>query len=137
RGQGIVWVRPHSLGTNRAKAPLVCYSRNQPPPTLFGRPPLCEMRADLLPARSWHLMDWLSSDFPIVLLGAATLLLLGVLASKASYKLGVPALLLFLAIGMLAGSEGIGGIEFDDAYTAQLFGTVALVFILFSGGLDT
>lgn len=68
---------------------------------------------------------------------AAALLLLGVLASKASTRLGVPALLLFLGIGMLAGSDGIGGIRFDDFELAQTVGTVALAFILFAGGLDT
>jgi len=51
--------------------------------------------------------------------------------------LGVPALLMFLLIGMLAGSEGPGGFHFDDARTAKLLGTLALAFILFSGGLDT
>jgi cell volume regulation protein A len=72
-----------------------------------------------------------------LLVGAAVLLLAGVLASKASSRLGIPALLLFLAIGMLAGSEGIGGIPFDDARLAQALGVVALAFILFAGGLDT
>ncbi len=75
--------------------------------------------------------------FDYLLLGAAILLLLSIVASKASGRLGVPALLLFLVIGMLAGSEGIGGIEFSDAYIAQSLGVVALIFILFSGGLDT
>ena len=72
-----------------------------------------------------------------LILGASILLLLSVLASKASVRLGVPALLLFLLIGMLAGSEGPGGIEFDYAGLAQSLGVVALVFILFAGGLDT
>jgi cell volume regulation protein A len=49
----------------------------------------------------------------------------------------VPALLLFLGIGMLAGSEGPGGIYFDDAGLAQSIGIVALIIILFAGGLDT
>lgn len=68
---------------------------------------------------------------------AALLILLGVLASKVSDRLGVPALLLFLVVGMLAGSEGVGGIEFDDFELAQTVGVFALAFILFSGGLDT
>jgi cell volume regulation protein A len=67
----------------------------------------------------------------------AVLLLAGVLASKASSRLGIPALLLFLGIGMLAGSEGFGRIPFTDAQLAQVMGIVALAFILFSGGLDT
>jgi len=72
-----------------------------------------------------------------LLLVAGILLLLAALASKASTRLGVPALLLFLLLGMLAGSEGIGGIAFDDARLAQLLGTIALIFILFAGGLET
>ncbi|MDQ4145304.1 MAG: potassium/proton antiporter [Actinomycetota bacterium] len=68
---------------------------------------------------------------------AAALILLGVVASKVSDRLGVPALLLFLAIGMLAGSEGIGRIAFDDFEVAQTVGVIALAFILFAGGLDT
>lgn len=68
---------------------------------------------------------------------SSLLLLIAVLASKASSRLGVPALLVFLAVGMLAGSEGPGGIPFDDASAAQSIGVVALAFILFAGGLDT
>lgn len=68
---------------------------------------------------------------------AAALLLLGVLASKASARFGIPALLLFLAIGMVAGSDGFGAIDFDDYELAQAVGIVALAFILFSGGLST
>jgi cell volume regulation protein A len=75
--------------------------------------------------------------FDYVLLGVAILLLLGVVSSKASGRLGVPALVLFLILGMLAGSEGIGGIYFADVQLAQSLGVVALVFILFSGGFDT
>ncbi len=71
------------------------------------------------------------------LIAAAVLLLISVLASKASSRFGVPALLLFLVIGMLAGSEGPGGIYFNDVGAAQSLGVLALAFILFSGGLDT
>jgi cell volume regulation protein A len=67
----------------------------------------------------------------------AVLLGLGVLASKASSLLGVPAMLLFMAVGMLAGSDGPGGIYFDNAAWAQSLGVVALAFILFAGGMDT
>jgi cell volume regulation protein A len=73
----------------------------------------------------------------ILLLVASALLLVSVLASKASDRLGVPALLIFLVLGMLAGSDGPGGIYFDDAWTAQLLGVMALALILFAGGLDT
>jgi len=72
-----------------------------------------------------------------ILVWSSLLLLLSILASKVSTYLGIPALLLFLAIGMLAGSEGPGGIFFDDPWLSQFMGVVALVFILFSGGLDT
>ncbi|HEX6418864.1 MAG TPA: potassium/proton antiporter [Acidimicrobiales bacterium] len=77
------------------------------------------------------------TDTGALLAAAALLILLGVVASKVSARLGVPAVLLFLVVGMLAGSEGIGGIEFDDFQLAQSIGVVALAFILFSGGLDT
>ncbi|MEW5883356.1 MAG: potassium/proton antiporter [Armatimonadota bacterium] len=72
-----------------------------------------------------------------MLLVAAGLLLLGVLASKMSSKLGIPALVLFLGIGVAAGSEGVGGIPFEDYDTARIVGTIALAFILFAGGLET
>jgi len=65
------------------------------------------------------------------------LLLLAILAGKASGRIGLPGLTLFLLIGMLAGSEGIGGIAFDDPGVAQAIGVTALALILFSGGLDT
>ncbi|CAN5413753.1 potassium/proton antiporter [soil metagenome] len=72
-----------------------------------------------------------------VLLIGSFLFLLSIFAGKTSYKFGVPTLLLFLFIGILAGSEGIVGINFDDPNLAQFIGIVALNFILFSGGLDT
>lgn len=76
-----------------------------------------------------HFEEWL--------LVASILLLLSVVAWKISSWLGVPALLFFLGIGMLAGSDGPGGIYFDNAFVAQSVGVVALAFILFAGGLDT
>ncbi len=72
-----------------------------------------------------------------VLIGASILLLISVLVSKISDRFGVPALLLFLILGMLAGSDGFGGIYFDDPALAQFIGIIALVLILFSGGLGT
>lgn len=77
------------------------------------------------------------SSFELVLLGAAVLVILCVFASKATDKLGVPTLVVFLAIGILAGSEGLGKIDFDNARTTQSLGILALSYILFSGGLDT
>ena len=72
-----------------------------------------------------------------ILLVGSLLLFISLIAGKTSYKFGVPTLLLFLAIGMLAGSDGIGGINFDNPQLAQFIGIVSLNFILFSGGLDT
>ncbi|CDF79094.1 Na(+)/H(+) antiporter [Formosa agariphila KMM 3901] len=72
----------------------------------------------------------------IVLVGSL-LLFISIIVGKTSYKFGVPTLILFLSIGMLAGSEGIGGILFNDPKIAQFIGIVSLNFILFSGGLDT
>lgn len=65
------------------------------------------------------------------------MLLISIIAGKTSFRFGVPTLLLFLGIGMLAGSDGIGGIYFNDARLAQFIGIISLNFILFSGGLDT
>lgn len=72
-----------------------------------------------------------------LILFGAVLLFLSILASKTSGKLGVPSLIIFLLIGMLAGVDGIGQITFNDFGAIQKLGTVALLFILFSGGLDT
>ncbi|MBA2746204.1 MAG: potassium/proton antiporter [Flavisolibacter sp.] len=72
-----------------------------------------------------------------ILLIGSILLLLSVIAGKTTNKLGVPTLIFFLIIGVLAGSEGIGGIQFNDPGIAQLIGITALNYILFSGGLDT
>lgn len=72
-----------------------------------------------------------------LLLAGSVLVLAGVLASKLAARLGVPSLLLFLAVGMAAGSDGPGGIRFDDTELAQAVGVVALALILFDGGLST
>lgn len=72
----------------------------------------------------------------IVLLVLSVLFFLSIIAGKASSRLGVPALLLFLGVGMLFGSDGVG-IEFENTHIAQSIGTIALCIILFSGGLDT
>jgi cell volume regulation protein A len=72
-----------------------------------------------------------------ILLIGSLLLFVSLLAGKTSSRFGVPVLLLFITIGMLAGSDGIGGIHFDNPKSAQFIGIVALNFILFSGGLDT
>lgn len=72
-----------------------------------------------------------------ILLVGSLLLFISIMVGKTSYKFGVPVLLLFLSIGMLVGSDGIGNIHFDDPKIAQFIGVVSLNFILFSGGLDT
>lgn len=72
-----------------------------------------------------------------IILVAGLLLLLGIVSSKLGTRLGMPVLVLFLLVGMLAGSEGIGGLEFEDYRLAHAIGTLALVMILFDGGLGT
>ena len=72
-----------------------------------------------------------------ILLIGSILLFISLFAGKTSYKFGVPVLILFVAIGMLAGSEGIGGIYFDNPKITQFIGIIALNFILFSGGFET
>lgn len=73
----------------------------------------------------------------IYLLTGAVLLLISIYSSKLTEKFGIPALLLFLAIGMLVGSDGLNIIYFDDYELAQTLAIIALIYILFSGGLDT
>jgi cell volume regulation protein A len=72
----------------------------------------------------------------VILIGSI-LLIASIVASKTSFKLGIPTLILFMMVGMLAGSEGLGGIHFDDPHVAHILGIIALNFILFSGGMDT
>ena len=71
------------------------------------------------------------------LLVASVLLIVSIVISKTGSRVGIPTLLLFIVVGMFAGSEGIGGIYFDDPKLTQFIGVVALNFILFSGGLET
>jgi len=77
--------------------------------------------------------------FPVdrLLLVAAVLVIFGIISSKFSARLGLPVLVLFVGIGMLAGSDGIGGIEFTNYQVAHGVGTIALAIILFDGGLRT
>lgn len=72
-----------------------------------------------------------------LILLAAVLILIGIASSKLSARLGLPVLVLFLLIGMLAGDGGIGGISFDNPGAAHALGTLALAIILFDGGLQT
>jgi cell volume regulation protein A len=72
-----------------------------------------------------------------VILVTGVLLLLGIASSKLSARLGIPVLVLFLLLGMLAGSEGPGGLHFENYPLAHAIGTLALAMILFDGGLST
>ena len=67
----------------------------------------------------------------------SSLVILSILTIKLSNRFGIPSLVLFVAIGMLAGSDGPGGIYFDNPSLVQTLGIIALVLILFAGGLDT
>lgn len=72
-----------------------------------------------------------------ILLVGSTLLIFSIIVGKTSFRFGVPTLVFFLAVGMLAGIEGPGGIIFNKPQVAQFIGIVSLNVILFSGGLDT
>src|SRR4051794_28866432 len=73
-------------------------------------------------------------DAELILIAGA-LLAAGIGGALLADRVRIPGLLLFLGLGMLAGSEGIGGIHFDDTELARTLGTIALVLILFEGGL--
>ena len=73
----------------------------------------------------------------VVILGVALVILLCVLAEKFSDKFGMPALILFMFIGMLFGSDGIFKIPFDNFELANNVCSIALVFIMFYGGFNT
>ena len=73
----------------------------------------------------------------VILATFGLLLALSVIFSRASQRFAVPVALVFLVIGVLTGSEGVGGIAFDDYGAAFRLGTVALALILFDGGLNT
>ena len=68
------------------------------------------------------------------LLFSGVLLIISVLSSKLLYRFGIPTLLIFISLGMLLGSDGIGGIYFDNYEIAQQLSTLCLVFIMFYGG---
>jgi potassium/hydrogen antiporter len=74
------------------------------------------------------------NDSELILI-VGLMLAAGLAAAKVADRVRVPGLLLFLALGMLFGSDGIGGVEFDDYELARTLGTIGLVLILFEGGL--
>lgn len=78
----------------------------------------------------------MSVNLELILLGISILFFLSILAGKASSRFGVPALLLFLSVGMFSGSDGLG-IQFNNILLANAISSVALCIILFSGGMDT
>ena len=82
-------------------------------------------------------MEAFLNNLNFYIIGIGIILFVSVYASKISEKIGLPLLLVFLGFGMLLGSEGIVGIEFDNPHLAQAVGTIALVFILYNGGLNT
>lgn len=75
-------------------------------------------------------------DVELYLLVLSVLFIISIMSDKIGYKLGIPALLLFLLVGMLFGVDGIG-LQFSNISLAQAIGTCSLCIILFSGGMDT
>jgi cell volume regulation protein A len=78
-----------------------------------------------------------SSTIEPAMLVAGVLIAIAIGFTRLSVRFGVPALLLFLGTGMLAGTDGIGGIWFNNPALVWSVGVVALAFLLFAGGLDT
>ncbi|MGD9922801.1 MAG: potassium/proton antiporter [Pseudorhodoplanes sp.] len=81
-------------------------------------------------------MEALESINIVILLGAV-LVLTGILSSLVALRFGAPLLLIFLAVGVLAGESGPGGISFNNVALTYTVGSVALALILFDGGLRT
>ena len=73
----------------------------------------------------------------LMLLVISLLFFASIFTDKLSSKFGIPALLLFLAVGMVFGEDGIGGIEFNNTDGAEMLGSIALCVILFAGGMGT
>lgn len=84
-----------------------------------------------------RLADGTLSPVDGLLLVGALLVLFAIGSSKFSSRLGLPTLVAFIGLGMLAGPEGLGGIAFENYALANGIGTVALILILFNGGLRT
>ena len=72
-----------------------------------------------------------------ILLLVSALLVIAILSSRLSHRAGAPLLLVVLLVGLLAGEDGIGRIDFDDAPGAYALGTVGLALILFDSGFGT
>lgn len=80
-------------------------------------------------------MTGLVSDYLLAILTLG--LALAIIGTRYAYRFGVPVILFFIFAGVLAGSEGVGGVEFENYQLAQLVGTLSLVVILFDGGFHT
>jgi cell volume regulation protein A len=76
-------------------------------------------------------------NLEILILGFSLILLISVFASKAIYRFGVPTLVIFLSLGIAAGSEGLLGIYFDNYGLTSVIAQIGLIIIIFSGGFDT
>ncbi len=72
-----------------------------------------------------------------IVLGVSMVILLCVISQKFSYKLGVPALIFFMFVGMLFGTDGLMKIEYEDFSSAETICSIALIFIMFEGGFNT
>lgn len=83
------------------------------------------------------MLDQVTSSLALTLALFGVLLLLSVVSSRAAERTGLPLSLLFLGVGMLAGSEGLGVIAFENYTVAFQLGSLALALILFDGGLNT
>ena len=79
----------------------------------------------------------MSSSLDSLFIIFSGLIILSILTIKLSSRFGIPSLVLFLGIGMAAGSDGFGGIYFDNPAMVQSLGVIALTLILFAGGLET
>lgn len=79
-------------------------------------------------------METLLNNFLFI---GSVILLISIFLSKSSSRFGLPILVLFLFVGMVAGSEGIGGIYFENYELTHTLSLIALCLIIFSGGIDT
>ena len=79
-------------------------------------------------------MEVLFNNFLLI---SSTIILISVLLSKSSDRFGLPILVIFMFIGMMAGSEGFGGIQFENYELTHSLSLIALCLIIFSGGVET
>ncbi|AFM11955.1 potassium/proton antiporter [Turneriella parva] len=84
-----------------------------------------------------QIFDFHGYSLEAILFAAALLVTISVIASRISSRFGIPLLLVFLGIGMLAGSDGVGGIVFDNYRMAFAVGSACLALIVFDGGMST